>query len=84
MLHLDAADTYGGAWGILRESPDGVGWILPTTTTIDDDDAEPPINPDEVPLPARGAPVANAVHASWSTICPDPSSAATTRRTKVA
>ena len=78
MLHLDAADTYGGAWGILRESPDGVGWILPTTTTIDDDDAEAPRDPDEVPLPARGAPVANAAHASWSTICPDPSSAATT------
>ena len=58
MLHLDAADTYGGAWGILRESPDGVGWILPTTTTIDDDerdrddDAEAPRDPDEVPLPA--------------------------------
>ena len=78
MLHLDAADTYGGAWGILRESPDGVGWILPTTTTIDDDDAEAPRDPDGVPLPARGAPVANAAHASWSTICPDPSSAATT------
>ena len=80
MLHLDPADAYGGAWGVLRESPDDVGWILPTAG----DErrgvhtaGHVPLDPNEVPFPARGAPVPSVAYASWSTICPDPAAAAT-------
>ena len=82
MLHLDPADAYGGAWGVLRESPDDVGWILPVRDErrrgVRGADADPvPLDPNEVPFPARGAPVPTVAYASWSTACPDPNAAAT-------
>ena len=82
MLHLDPSDAYGGAWGVLRESPDDVGWILPVRDErrrgVRGADADPvPLDPNEVPFPARGAPVPTVAYASWSTACPDPNAAAT-------
>ena len=80
MLHLDPADVYGGAWGVLRESPDDVGWILPARDERRGDvhaAGRVPLDPNEVPFPARGAPVPSVAYASWSTMCPDPNAAAT-------
>ena len=73
MLHLDAAETYGGQWGAMAEAEDGEeasgGWRLPGDTVLGDPASPPPSSdPSEMALLARGAPQHDAVYAGASTL----------------
>ena len=84
MLHLDASDAYGGAWGVLADAaPHGSGWRLPRDPPASDDaekvasdaprenhgEETPPSTPTPtLPLPARGAPVASSTYRGFSAL----------------
>jgi hypothetical protein len=80
VLHLDAAEGYGAAWGVLTEAPGGGGgWEIPRHAPVPavgkakqnpggaDADAEE--EAEEITLPARGVPVAG-VYTGITTLIP--------------
>jgi hypothetical protein len=72
VLHLDAAEGYGGEWGALPEAGEA-GWRVPRQDPAADEATPPPSRSHcegEITLPARGHPVYASVYAGATTLAP--------------